>query len=227
MSQGAAASVMAALSAKRDSLLCLATGHSPAGLYGELVTGSRTRPDLFRRLRIVKLDEWSGVPAGDPASCEHYLRSRVLDPLGIDARRYLSFATEAADPLGECARVSSELGRHGPIDVCILGLGKNGHLGLNEPGPSLQPHCHVASLTDQTREHVMVGGRTLKPVEGLTLGMSDILQSRKIVLLIAGKGKDDAVARFLEGAVTTEVPATFLWLHADVEVWLDESRGRD
>ncbi len=227
MSRGAAESVRAAVATKSDLSLCLATGHSPSGLYAELVRETQARPGLFRNLRIVKLDEWLGVPASDPASCEHYLRSRVLDPLGIDAGRYIAFAAEAEHPLGECARVSGELGRQGPIDVCILGLGKNGHLGLNEPGPSLQPHCHVARLSDQTRQHVMVSGRTRKPVEGLTLGMGDILQSRKIVLLVTGEGKEAAITRFLEGTVTTEVPATLLWLHHDVEVWLDESRRQD
>jgi galactosamine-6-phosphate isomerase len=73
----------------------------------------------------------------------------------------------------------------------------------------------------------MVSGRTQKPVEGLTIGIGDILQSRKILLLVSGDGKEAAVARFLEGTVTTDVPATFLWLHDDVEVWLDESRRKD
>ncbi len=213
---------MAALSAKKDSLLCLATGNSPAGLYQELVGEFGVRPDLFRSMRVIKLDEWLRVPASDPASCEHYLKSRVLDPLEIDAGRYISFAAEAGDPRGECSRISGELQRQGPVDLCILGLGKNGHLGLNEPAASLQPHCHVAKLTEQTRRHVMVSGRTEKPVEGLTIGMGDILQSRKIVLLITGEGKEAATRRFLERTVTTELPATFLWLHHDVEVWLDE-----
>ena len=223
MSLRATERVVAAAAAKSDSLLCLPTGHSPAGLYQRLVSEAESRPELFRGLRVIKLDEWLGVPASDSVSCEYFLRSRVLGPLAIDAERYTSFDSETSDPLSECARVSRELERRGPIDLCILGLGKNGHLGLNEPSPGLQPRCHVAKLTAQTREHSMFDDRKERPAHGMTLGIGDILRSRKILLLITGEGKAAATARFLEGTVTTEVPATFLWLHHDVGVLLDEA----
>jgi galactosamine-6-phosphate isomerase len=223
MSRRAAESVMAVVAAKPDSLLCLPTGNSPAGLYQALSREAQTSPDLFRSLRVIKLDEWLGVPASDSSSCEYFLRNRILGPLAVGADRYISFDGEAPDPQAECERISKELERHGPIDLCILGLGRNGHLGLNEPGASLQPHCHVATLSEQTRHHYMVGERKEKPVQGLTLGLRDLLQARKIVLPITGAGKEAALARFLERTVTTEVPATFLWLHPDVEVFLDEA----
>ena len=225
MSREAAAHVTAAAVAKNDSLLCLPAGNSPAGLYQELSREAERKPDLFRKLRVVKLDEWLGVPAGDAATCEHFLRSRLLDPLEIEAERYISFNSETADPLRECAKVSADLERQGPIDLCILGLGKNGHVGLNEPGPSLQLHCHVAKLSEQTLRHAMMSSREAKPVYGLTLGMGDILRARKIVLLVTGEGKERVIARFLDGTVTTDLPASFLWLHHDLEVLLDDSGG--
>ena len=88
MSREAAAHVIAAAVAKNESLLCLPAGNSPAGLYQELVREAERKPDLFRNLRVVKLDEWLGVPASDPATCEHFLKSRLLDPLAIVAERY-------------------------------------------------------------------------------------------------------------------------------------------
>jgi galactosamine-6-phosphate isomerase len=223
MSRRAAECVVASTAAKRDSLLCLPTGHSPAGLYHQWVREVESKPELFRSLRVIKLDEWLGVSASDPVSCEHYLRTRILGPLAIDAPHYIAFDSEAADPSIECARINAELERRGPIDLCILGLGKNGHLGLNEPSLRLQPHCHVAQLSEETRQHSMFDDREVRPTHGLTLGIGDILQARKIVLLITGEGKASAIARFFEGVVTTEVPATFLWLHHDVEVFLDEA----
>jgi putative deaminase/isomerase len=225
MSREAAARVIAAAEAKSESLLCVPAGNSPAGLYQELIREAETKPDRFRRLRIVKLDEWLGLPAGDAATCEHFIRSRLLDPLAIEAERYISFDSETADPLRECARVRGELERHGPIDICVLGLGKNGHVGLNEPGPCLQPHCHVAKLSDETLRHGMLGSSEARPTHGMTLGIGDILQARKILLLISGTGKERVTARFLEPTVTTELPATFLWLHHDLEVFLDDSSG--
>jgi len=223
MSRRAAARVIAAATIRSDFLLCAPTGNSPAGLYQELIREDARQPDLLRRFRVVKLDEWLGVPPDDPVSCEHYLQSRLVGPLAIAAGRYLCFDSEMKDPVRECARISAELERQGPIDVCILGLGRNGHVGLNEPAASMQPHCHVAKLSAETLGHAMMSGRDAKPAFGLTLGMADILASRKILLLVTGKGKERAITRFLEATVTTELPASFLWLHQDVEVLLDDS----
>ncbi len=223
MSQRAAARVIAAATAKSDFLLCAPTGHSPAGLYQELIREGARQPDLLRSFRVVKLDEWLGVPPGDPVSCEHYLQSRLVGPLAIAAGCYFSFDSQTKDPVRECARMSAELERQGPIDVCILGLGRNGHVGLNEPAPNLQPHCHVATLSAETLGHAMMGGMNAKPEFGLTLGIGDILAARKIVLLVTGAGKERAIARFLEATVSTDLPASFLWLHQDVEVLLDDS----
>jgi len=223
MSRRAASSVIAAATAKSDFLLCAPTGNSPVGLYQELIREGARQPDLRRSLRVVKLDEWLGVPADHPASCEHFLQSRLVGPLAIAAERYLSFDSKPKDPVRECARISAELERQGPIDVCILGLGRNGHVGLNEPAPNLQPHCHVAKLSAETFGHAMMGGLEAKPAFGLTLGIGDILAARKIVLLVTGAGKERAIARFLEATITTDLPATFLWLHHDVEVFLDDS----
>ena len=225
MSREAAAHVIAAAVANNESLLCLPAGNSPAGLYQELVREAARKPDVFRSLRVVKLDEWLGVPASDPATCEHFLKSRLLDPLAIVAERYISFDSETADPVRDCARVRGELERQGPIDLCVLGLGKNGHVGLNEPGPSLQLHCHVAKLSGQTLRHAMMSSREAKPAYGLTLGIGDILRARKIVLLVTGEGKERVIARFLDGTVTTDLPASFLWLHHDLEVLLDDGCG--
>ena len=225
MSREAAARVIAAAAAKRDSLLCAPAGNSPTGLYRELAGEAGRKPDLFRSLKVIKLDEWLGVPASDAASCEHFLRSRLLNPLAIAADCYIAFDPETADPLGECARVQGELERQGPIDLCILGLGKNGHVGLNEPGPSLQPRCHVATLSGETLKHAMMSARESKPARGLTLGIGDILNARKILLLATGEGKKPVIARFLDGTVTTDLPATLLWLHHDLEVFLDDSSG--
>jgi len=223
MSRKAAAHVIAAAVAKNESLLCLPAGNSPAGLYQELVREAERKPDVFRNLRVVKLDEWLGVPASDAATCEHFLKSRLLDPLEIGPERYISFNSETAEPLRECAKVQGELERQGPIDLCILGLGKNGHVGLNEPGPSLQPHCHVAKLSEETLRHAMITSSEVRPRFGLTLGIGDILQARKILLLISGKGKERVIAKFLEGNVAMDLPASFLWLHGDLEVFLDDS----
>jgi galactosamine-6-phosphate isomerase len=213
--------VLAEIERRRDSLVCAATGHSPSGLYAELVRHAEADPALFDRLRVVKLDEWGGVPPTDPGSCEHYLRTRLLDPLGVPSERYLAFSGMAPDPSAECERIRTELERRGPIDVCVVGLGINGHIGFNEPGPSLVPHCHVAQLSESTRSHTMVRSLGSAPRFGLTLGMQEILGSRRIILLVAGEGKRDVAVRILSGEVSTTLPASFLWLHGNVDCLID------
>jgi galactosamine-6-phosphate isomerase len=214
--------VISEIERRRNLLLCAATGNSPIGLYNELVRKSEADRELFEELRIMKLDEWGGVPDNDPGSAECYLRTRLVDPMGISAERYISFASTPSVPADECRRIRSELDQQGPIDVCILGLGINGHIGFNEPGPYLIPDCHVARLSEETRRHTMVRSMDRRPHFGLTLGMQEILASRRIILLVAGDGKKQAIARLLSEEVSTTLPASFLWLHDSVDCLIDQ-----
>jgi galactosamine-6-phosphate isomerase len=221
LSSRAAAIVIAAVTAKSDLLLCAATGRSPGGLYRALVEKAAADEAFFGRLRILKLDEWGGIPGTASGSCEHYLRTRLLDPLGIPSDRYMAFDATAEDPAAECERIRAELERRGPIDVCVLGLGPNGHVGFNEPAPFLIPHCHVEQLSEATRRHAMGRSMDHVPAFGLTLGMQEILASRRIVLLVTGDGKRDVTTRLLSGRVTPTLPASFLWLHGNVDCLID------
>ena len=217
LSQRANELVVEEIRSKKDLLLCAATGGSPEGLYRELVTTGAFEPELLSSIRVIKLDEWGGIPPGSPGTCEAYLQERLLEPLGISGIRYISFNSLPDDPDLECQRIQAELDLMGPIDLCILGLGRNGHLGLNEPGPELQSHCHVASLTQSSMGHAMTARMEKVPEYGLTLGMSDILSSLKILLIISGEGKEEAKNMFLSGKITTHCPASYLWMHPDVD----------
>ncbi len=222
MSMQAAALVIKELEKKKDLSLCAATGNSPQGVYEALVSEHQKNKNLFRELRIVKLDEWCGLPANDSGTCEHYLCTRLLKPLGISSHRYLGFSSDAMNPETECQRIRSTLKRMGPIDLCVLGLGKNGHLGFNEPGRFVQPHGHVAKLTEQSRHHTMIQEVDTKPKYGMTLGLWNILSSKRIILLVSGSGKEETRNKLLSGKLTTQCPATFLWLHSNVDCLVNE-----
>ncbi len=209
-------------------LVCAASGGSPTRLYGMLAEEASANPQLFDQLRIVKLDEWGGVPMDYPGTCECYLQQEVIQPLHIRADRYISFRSDAGDPGQECERVQGQLVQQGPIDICILGLGMNGHIAFNEPSPFLQPHCHIATLSDTSMTHPMVLGEDRKPTYGLTLGMADIMHSKRIILLINGTKKKQIAKEFLSGKVTTTLPASLLWLHPNALCLIDsEAAGEE
>jgi galactosamine-6-phosphate isomerase len=213
MSLAAAQLVYAAIRAKPDLLLCAATGGSPTGLYQELQKYYQEDSEAFQDLRVVKLDEWGGLHARHPATCEHYLQQHVIGPLGISESHYFGFDADTKDPERECKRVQDLLAAQGPIDVCVLGMGVNGHIGLNEPSVKLIDHCHVAELANTTLNHVMVADLETKPSYGITLGMKDILAAEHIILLVTGAGKEEATKQLLYGKVTNQYPVTHLQLH--------------
>jgi galactosamine-6-phosphate isomerase len=221
LSRRAEALVVRALRRKPSLLLGVATGASPAGLYERLAR--RKEPALFHRMTVVGLDEWLGLPRGHRGSCDRYIRERILGPLGVPRRRHQGFRAGARNRAAEVRRVSQWLDQKGPLDLAILGLGRNGHLLMNEPADALEPRAHVARLAESTRSHTMIQGLRTPPRQGMTLGMADVLQSRAILLLVSGPAKRAALTRALEGRVTPRCPASFLWLHPEVTVLCDRA----
>jgi galactosamine-6-phosphate isomerase len=205
-----------------DALLCLATGRSPMRTYELLAMRDEKEPRLFDRMRVLKLDEWGGLPMNNPATCEQHLRRSLIAPLRLE-ERYIGFESQPADPQAECTRIETWLWQNGPIDVCVLGLGLNGHLGFNEPAERLRPHAHVAELSETSLSHAMISTSGDGPRYGLTLGMADIFQSRRILLLVTGAAKREPLRQLLSGEITTAFPASLLTLHSDMLLLCDEA----
>ncbi|EFH7120547.1 hypothetical protein EEK96_20100 [Escherichia coli] len=158
-------------------------------------------------------------------------KQHIVQPLGLREDQLISFRSEEINET-ECERVTNLIARKGGLDLCVLGLGKNGHLGLNEPGESLQPACHISQLDAQTQQHEMLKTAGRPVTRGITLGMKDILNAREVLLLVTGEGKQDATERFLTAQdaaerfltakVSTTIPASFLWLHNNFTCVIDE-----
>jgi galactosamine-6-phosphate isomerase len=223
MSRQAADLIFAELGRRPDLLLCASAGRTPTETYRRLVELRNQRPKLFTKMRVLQIDEWGGVSPSHAASCHADLTENLVKPLGIARDRFCGFRGDAPDARAECTRVARWLERNGPIDLCLLGLGANGHLALNEPGDALIPHAHVSRLAESSRKHSMLTGLRRKPRFGLTLGLADILSSRKILLLVSGIHKKTALKRAVRSQVTTRFPASFLWLHPDVTLICDRS----
>ncbi len=213
LSREAASMVLNKIKQKNDTILCAATGNSPTETYALLKQNFDHQPGLFSSLRIIKLDEWGGIPMDDPGTCESYLQCHLVRPLKIGGDRYISFNSNPDNTVEECLRIQEKLNETGPIDICILGLGMNGHLALNEPDEFLEAYVHVAKLSESSLTHSMISNMKMKPSYGLTLGMADILQSAFVLLIISGKGKEKITSDFLNGNISTKLPASFLWLH--------------
>ena len=220
LSDHASALIIRAINASNSLLLCTATGNSTTETYKKLVSKKDDFP--YEKLRIIKLDEWGGIPAENSMTCETYLREKLIQPLQIRESNYLAFNSNPADPEGECHRIQQLLDEQGPIDLCILGLGVNGHIAFNEPAEFLTPHCHTAGLSASSLNHPMVQQGKASPKYGLTLGMADILKSRKILLLISGKSKAEITGALLMKRISNNLPASFLWLHPDVHCLCDK-----
>ena len=222
MSRAASDQIIAAIKLKPDTLLCAATGSTPTLTYEFLRLENKNEPSLFRSLRILKLDEWGELPMDDPGSCESYLQRNLLQPLEISSDRYISFQSNA-EPESECQRITKEIQEIGAIDLCILGLGTNGHLGFNEPADALQPFPHRAELAPSSLKHSMVQNAKVALSYGLTIGMAHLFQSKMIVLLVNGTHKNAAMKELLSKRISTHFPASFLWLHPQVFCFCDRA----
>lgn len=217
MSLDAAAFLHAAILQKPGLLLCPASGNSPRQTYDLLA--ARLDSHATSALKVIALDEWVGLSSDDPASGGYQIKSQLIGPLGL--KNFFLFRGDAPDAAAEALRAEQYLHQNGPIDLCILGIGANGHLGLNEPADSLSGPAHRSQLAASTQAHQMVAHTEHKPEYGITLGMRDIMLSKKIVLLVNGAHKSAVMADFLTGRISTRLPASFLWLHPDVTCFCD------
>ena len=221
MSRRAADFIEAELKRRADLLLCASAGGTPTGLYRRLAKRYDAAPAIFKKLRVLQIDEWGGLPPGNPATCRTDLQNKLLQPLGISSQRFEGFRSDAPDPERECERISRWLAANGPIDICLLGLGLNGHVAMNEPADEFVPHPHVSKLTRSSLGHGMLKDLQAKPRYGLTLGLGDILRSRRILLVVSGQAKQTVMKRLLQPRVSPRFPASFLWLHSDVTIICD------
>jgi len=202
----------------------LPTGRTPIPLYRELAALHAQGRVSFSRATTFNLDEFLGIGSGDPRSYHAFMRRHLFDRIDVPLRRVHLLDGAAPDVARECDRYERAIDRAGGIDLQILGLGGNGHIGFNEPGRALAARTHATTLRPATRRAnaALFGGRVRDvPRAALSMGMATILRARRIVLLATGASKARCVSRMIDGPVTTRVPASFLQLHPRAEVWLD------
>jgi glucosamine-6-phosphate deaminase len=225
----AARLIIKRLQAQPDLVLGLPTGTTPIPLYRELVRAYRAGQVDFSRATTFNLDEFQGIGEGDDGSYRTFMRTHLFDHVNLSPRRTHVLDGRATDWRSEVARFETLITDAGGLDLVVVGIGRNGHLGFNEPGAALQARTHRVALRPVSRRAnaAWFGGNWRQvPRNALSMGIGTILSAREVLLLATGSSKVAILARALRGPVTTQVPASLLQAHPNVHVLVDRDAAR-
>jgi glucosamine-6-phosphate deaminase len=220
-----AVSVASSVAEHPDIVLGLPTGRTPIALYRELVTLTDERALDWSRVRTFNLDEFVGLGDSAPGSYRRFMQENLFQYVNITPENIGFLEGRAADLDAECERYEQAIRAAGGIDLMILGIGANGHIGFNEPCDVLPARTHKVTLEEPSRagNALWFGGEVnAVPRHAISMGMATILNAREVVLMATGGGKSDAVNEMITGGITTQLPASFLQLHPHVTVMVDD-----
>lgn len=203
--------------------LGLATGSTPKGVYDYLIQDHKSNGTSYKQVKSVNLDEYIGLPAKDPNSYHYFMRQNLFNHLDINEMHTHIPNGAVSDLEDECIRYEKLIKELGGIDLQILGIGQNGHIGFNEPGTSFSSRTHVVTLAQNTREANSRFFNTIDevPTHALTMGIASILESKEILLLVSGERKAEALLKFMNGEISEDFPASALNYHQNVTVIAD------
>ncbi len=225
MSRKAANIISAQIIMKPDCVLGLATGSTPVGTYRQLIEWYEKGDLDFSRVSTVNLDEYRGLAHTDPQSYYYFMQENLFDHVNIDKTATHVPDGTNPDAADACVKHEQIIKSLGGIDLQLLGLGNNGHIGFNEPGAAFEKETHLVDLAEST---IRANARFFTsidevPKQAYTMGIRTIMQAKKILVVVSGESKADIVSRAFFGPVTPEVPASILQMHPDVTVVCDEA----
>lgn len=225
MSRKAANIISAQVIMKLNCVLGLATGSTPIGTYDQLVEWYNKGDLDFSEVTTVNLDEYKGLPRTNDQSYYYFMHQHLFDRVNIDPERTNVPNGMEPDAEKECGRYEGLIRSLGGVDLQLLGLGHNGHIGFNEPGEAFEKETHCVDLTESTIEanKRFFASADDVPKQAYTMGIKTIMQAKKILIVVNGENKADIVERAFFGPVTPEVPASILQLHNDVTLVGDEA----
>jgi glucosamine-6-phosphate deaminase len=218
--------VASVLRARPEAVLGLASGRTPVDGYAEMQRLHAAGRMDWSRASTFNLDEFAGISADHPGSFRTFMDAHLFNGVNLRAGRIHFLNGAARDLDAECERYESAIAAAGGIDLQVLGIGSNGHIGFNEPGDDLPVRTHRVTLMESTRRDnaALFGNDPGKvPTEALSMGMGTILHARRIVLVATGDKKAECIRQTVNGRITTRVPASMLQVHTDVELLLDRT----
>lgn len=225
VSRVAANIISAQVIMKPDCVLGLATGSTPIGTYEQLIRWYEKGDLDFSQVHSINLDEYRGLSPENDQSYRYFMNRHLFDSINIDKKNTFVPNGMEEDREKACREYDEIIRSHGGIDMQILGLGHNGHIGFNEPGSAFGKETHCVKLTEST---ISANARFFAsvddvPKEAYTMGIKSIMQAKKIVVIVSGESKNEIVKRAFTGPITPEVPASVLQLHNDVILVGDEA----
>jgi glucosamine-6-phosphate deaminase len=224
ISKKAAYLVKQQINEKSDSVLGLPTGSTPLKMYEELIEMYERGEVDFSKVTTFNLDEYYGLPPDHPQSYNYYMWNNFFDHINIKEENVHILDGMTDNIERECLEYETKIKNAGGIDLQILGIGPNGHIGFNEPGGSLNVRTHQVDLAEETIEanSRFFDSKEKVPRKAITVGIATILKSNRILLMASGKNKARAIRETIGGYVSTEVPASLLQTHPEVTVIIDE-----
>lgn len=216
------------ISEKPNAVLGLATGSTPIGLYKKLIEMNKNNEIDFSNVKTVNLDEYVGLGEENPQSYRYFMNENFFNHVNIDKSNTFVPNGLAEDLDEEAKNYDNKIDELGGVDIQILGVGSNGHIAFNEPGDFLISETHVTSLAQSTIEANARFFNSIDevPTKALSMGVGHIMKAKKIVLLVKGEDKAEAIKGLLSGNITTDNPATFLQMHKDVTVIIDKAMAK-
>lgn len=229
LSECAAKTVAEQVKEKTDCVLGLATGSTPVGMYNVLAEMNKAGEVDFAGVKTVNLDEYYPISPDNPQSYHYFMKENLFSKININMSNTHILDGTCKDAEAECERFEKLIDSLGGIDLQILGIGRNGHIGFNEPDFDLNLNTHLTKLTENT---ISANARFFEdisevPTMALTMGIGTILAARRIILLANGAAKRDAVAKLLDNSITTESPASMLKVHKNVTLICDREAYPD
>lgn len=222
LSAAAASMIIACVKRCPGALLCLATGDTPKLTYQMVVEYAKQEGISFEKCFFIGLDEWLGIPPENSGSCHYFLHTHIFKPLGIHPSQVYLFDALTRDEEAECEKMNKLIAEKGPVDLMLVGVGMNGHVGFNEPGTGLDTITHVAILDEVTRS---VGQKYFQEKvsisKGITVGLKQVMQAKNLLMLANGKKKAPVIQQVVKQEISPKFPATIIRMHQNGILMID------
>jgi glucosamine-6-phosphate deaminase len=219
--------IAAIITSKPDALLCFPAGETSVGTFKHLIELKKTGKISFKNCKIVGLDEWANIGEMKSENCFSFLKKHLFDHIDYSEKNLCFFEGESSDLKQECLKTDNFIKKNGPIDMILLGVGMNGHLGLNEPGTSFDLYSHIVDLDDTTK---IVGQKyfsgKVKLTSGVTLGLRYIMEAKTVILQLNGAKKAEVAKRLIDSEISPAFPASAVKSHTNSFLLLDREAAK-